>query len=164
VPIRSKTKMDELKGAYANFLSEFLWDIYITQTFRGWAPGGDGIRYNNFGKISVINKGRRDGVVAVGAVWKTLSNKFGANRAFMAVEPCRYDGIHIHGLIHIPEWKANMPDRIKHYCEKAYGYTNSSQNMDLPLEHPDVNMYVSKYVTKGNEYFYLGGVECWARG
>ena len=130
----------ELHEAYAETISQYDWDIYLTQTFR---------------------RCRHDGTNAVFAVHKKMEDVFGASRAFVAVEPHKLDGLHLHALYRIPEWQSNLPTRIKKYEKKAFGYTNSIRSMNIPPENFTVAMYCSKYVTKGNDFFFLGSPEAW---
>ena len=91
MPQSTLANVELLKEAYATHLNSFPWDMYLTQTF----------------KLT-----RRDGSNAVSAVWKCLQDVFSSNRAFLAVEPYYLDGIHLHGLLRIPEWHDTLPGRV----------------------------------------------------
>lgn len=130
----------KLHEAYAQFVSEYPWDIYLTQTFKGV---------------------RHDGTNAVFAVHKKMESVFGASRGFVAVEPHKLDGLHLHALYRFPSWESNLPYRIKTYAGKAFGFTNSVRSMNVPPENFTVAMYCAKYVTKGNDFFFLGCYEAW---
>lgn len=156
---------EEVREAYADFITNFDWNIYLTQTFKGSNVEKMKLRYNNFGgsKTSEFKNGRRDGLNASQAVWTTMHKRFGASRSFIAVEPNRYDGIHLHGLFSIPGVDAAGAQAIKDYQTKVFGFVNSTKNMILETINPNVSMYCSKYVTKGNEYNFFGRSGWWLK-
>jgi hypothetical protein len=127
-----------VKEAYANYISQFVWDYFITQTFR--AP-------------------RRDYLYAVKLVWETLENIFGATRGFMAVEPFKFSGdLHLHLLARFafnPEVRAAS---IWKYLFKAYGRNRVEQSRDGIA----VSRYCAKYVVKrGYHYEFCGDKAGW---
>ncbi len=127
-----------LQEAYASHLTSFDWDVYMTQTFKHT---------------------RRDGSNAANHVYKTLEEKFGAIRAFIAVEPHYLDGIHLHSLIHFPEinYQRDLVGRLKKYCGKAYGFNHIA----VARDQDQVSLYCCKYVVKGNDFFYKGEPSAW---
>lgn len=129
---------NRLLEAYSSHLSTFNWDTYLTVTFKHT---------------------RHDGTNAVNAVWERLPCL--PDRAFIAVEPHKLDGIHLHALLHhrndMPVEQFNeIPGRTQAYCTKTFGWSKASF-----IETAGVLDYCSKYVTKGNEYFYKGDPYYW---
>lgn len=125
----------DLSSWYAILLATNTWDLYTTTTYR--VP-------------------RRDPLRAANAFWQIMSNKFSAERAFVAVESHRLDGLHIHALTSHelrPELRASS---VWKYLHKANGRTT--------VEPPRggnaalVSWYCAKYVTKADpdRYFFFG--------
>ena len=124
------------REAYAEHLNSFPWDIYLTQTFK---------------------RTRRDGINAARTVWHYLDDKFCASRAFIAVEPHYLDGIHLHGLIRVPEWHEKLPLAIHRYFTKAFGWNVTSVARSQGI----ISWYCSKYVVKENDFHYFGDKDSW---
>ena len=127
----------ELREAYANVLHSEAWDFYMTTTYR--IPRHDGIR-------------------AAGRLWDILSNKFEAERAFVAVEAHRLDGIHLHALSHHATRPNLAPSSIWKYLFKANGRSTVARPRFSSTAL--VTWYCSKYVTKGNCDFHFFGDPC----
>lgn len=122
-----------VKLEYADFISQFQWDLYSTITFR---------------------QKRSDSLYWSKRAFSTLE-KFGATRAFVAVEPHRLDGIHLHILSrHIP---APSTSALWKYCFKAYGRSK----IEVVDDTMAVSRYCSKYVVKGNDFDFFGGKKAW---
>ena len=124
---------DELRNAYAQFVSDHEFNYYITQTFKHT---------------------RRDATVAARSVGQ-MYEYYGASHSFVAVEPHKLDGIHLHSLVNFPE--PPPIDRLKRQSDK-YGFYNLQY---LTEETFTVANYCAKYVTKGNEYFLMGSPGAW---
>ena len=128
-----QSKAGEVRDAYATYLRSFYWDTYLTVTFRNT---------------------RHDGTNAATAVWERLP--FAPTRAFMAVEPNRLDGLHIHALLHHPLVENDTPGRTQAYCSNAFGWSKAEW-----VASEGVESYVAKYVVKGNEFFFKGMPRFW---
>lgn len=129
---------NSLREAYAQHLQSFPWDTFLTVTFKHT---------------------RHDGTNAVNAVWQRLPGF--CDRAFFAVEPHKLDGIHLHALLHhkdcVPVEQFNsVAERTQQYCTKTFGWSRAEF-----IETDGVMAYCSKYVTKENDYFYLGSPDDW---
>lgn len=122
-------EMAGLREAYSDHLQSYEWDTYLTVTFK---------------------HKRHDGTNAVNAVWERLP--FAPTRAFFAVEPHKLDGIHLHALLYHPLIENDTPSRTQAYCTKTFGWSAASWLNGSP----GCAEYCSKYITKGNEYFYKG--------
>lgn len=127
-----------LSQAYASHLQQFQWDCYATVTFRNT---------------------RHDGTNAALAVWRKMQEKFDAATGFVAVEPHRLDGKHLHGLFTFVPGQSGLvaPGRVQAYCTKAFGWSTAS----AARSEASVSLYCAKYVTKGNDFFYFGEPEAW---
>ena len=129
----------DIQQAYSQYLQSFYWDYYATFTFR---------------------RIRHDGTNAVYAVWSRLPN---VSRAFFAVERFKLDGIHLHALLQSaslanPQF-ASTPGRIQAYTTKTFGWSK----VEWVGGSAGVADYCSKYVTKGNDYFFLGDKYWWKK-
>lgn len=132
-----------LQVDYANYLLEFPWDGYITQTFR---------------------KRRNDAFNAALAWWRCMESKLGWTMAYTAVEYHRLGGVHLHSLVanEAIDWtnKIQAGREVVHrlattkkYSDKAFGFTACSTAKNLAT----VSLYCSKYVTKSQgEYYFFG--------
>lgn len=134
--------MSELAEAYAMFVQEYSWDFYSTVTFR---------------------KLRRDSLAAAQAVWDILDGKFNATRAFIAVEQHVLDGVHLH-LLHQHYYDQQRYQGVRastlwSYLFKAFGRTTVEEIKSTE----DVSTYVSKYVSKGENYNLFGEPQAWVR-
>lgn len=134
--------MSELSEAYAVFVQEYSWDFYTTVTFR---------------------RLRRDSLAAAKAVWDILDGKFQATRAFIAVEQHVLDGVHLH-LLHQHYYEKQRYQGIRastlwSYLFKAFGRTTVEEIKSAS----DVSTYVSKYVSKGEQYNLFGEPQAWVR-
>lgn len=134
---------DSLRDVYANYLLGFNWDAYYTQTFK---------------------HKRNDGFNATSAWWNKMEGKLGWTRSFVAVEKHRLGGVHLHALVadDLQDWsnsqqaQRELEFRLKNsakYTEKAFGWSNVS----CARNQATVNLYVTKYVTKGSEEFFMLG-------
>ena len=131
----------ELREAYASLLHSQDWDLYTTTTYR--VP-------------------RRDGIRAAARLWDILENKFDADRAFIAVEAHRLDGIHCHALSRHATRPTLAASSVWKYLFKA----NGRSTVEAPRFGSTalVVWYCSKYVTKGpvDNYHFFG--DTWNRG
>jgi len=128
----------QIRQAYAEHLQKYPWDYYITQTFR-----------NNV----------RDGLRASQSFWGILERKFMATRSFIAVEPHKLDGIHLHALTRHCFDKINEKALWK-YLFKAEGRSR----VESPRFNSQalVTWYCSKYITKGDcDFHYFGDKNAW---
>lgn len=128
-------KSHSLKLDYADFISNFIWDDYITVTFR---------------------QVHRDSIQWSERLWQTL-DKFGATRAFIAAEPHKLDGIHLHSLA---RWGLSESPSTAHlwkYLFKAYGRNQVEPVGDVI----QVCRYCAKYVVKENDFFFKGSPKAW---
>lgn len=124
----------EVKHEYADFISQFRWDVYSTITFR---------------------HKRTDAMYWSERVWQFLE-KFNSTRAFIAVEPHYYEGIHLHILSrHIPSLQ-NLGSIWK-YSFKAFG-RSTIEYVDNTLA---ISRYCAKYVVKGNQFDFKGDAGWW---
>lgn len=124
----------QVKLEYADFISCFPWDYYGTITFR---------------------QARCDGLYWTKRAFQVLE-KFNATRAFVAVEPHSYEGIHLHLLSrHLP--KLDASGSLWKYCFKAFGRTTFEKIDDAIA----VSRYCSKYVVKGNDFDFCGSASAW---
>lgn len=130
---QSNSEKYQIKLEYADFISQFQWDLYSTITFR---------------------QKRSDGLYWSQRAFSVLE-KFNATRAFVAVEPNYLEGIHLHILSrHIPE--AHISSLWK-YAFKAFGRTAIERVEDAMA----VSRYCSKYVVKGNDFDFKGLPQYW---
>lgn len=134
--------MSELAEAYAMFVQDYSWDFYSTVTFR---------------------RLRRDSLAAAKAVWDILDGKFNATRAFIAVEQHMLDGVHLH-LLHQHYYEKARLQGVRAssmwaYLFKAFGRTSVEEIRSAE----DVSMYVSKYVSKGENYNLFGEPAAWVK-
>lgn len=128
---------DAIVSAYAQFISEHEFTHYITQTFKHT---------------------RRDATVAARAVGG-LYEILGATHSFIAVEPHKLDGIHLHSLVNLPADLAVDYQAVRLERNSAkYGFYNISP---LRSESFTVSHYCAKYVVKGNNFFLLGDSGAW---
>ena len=128
----------QTKMAYSDFLQRYPWDFYITTTFR---------------------KPRVDGIYWSGKLWKALE-KMGASRAFIAVEPHKYEGIHLHALSRQHPWDDGVkPGTIWKYCFKAFGRTTVDKIDGVVA----VSRYCAKYVVKENQFEFMGDKHAWLK-
>lgn len=129
--------IDGLHDAYANWLIGFDWQVYATFTFKHT---------------------RHDGCNAVNAVWEKLNEVFDYDAAFLAVEPFKLDGVHLHGLL----WTA-CPELLRlnaahSYFNKAFGWSQFSMLAETRLS---VGLYCTKYVIKENDFYLKGETGAW---
>jgi len=128
----------QVREAYAEHLHQYPWDYYITQTFR-----------NNV----------RDGLRASQSFWNILETKFHATRAFVAVEPNRLSGIHLHALTR------HVFDRINEHALWKYLFKAEGRSkVEVPRWNSTalVTWYCSKYITKGDcDFHYFGDKSSW---
>ncbi len=123
------------KLAYADFLCNFEWDLYVTQTYR-----------------YVV----REPIYACAKMYSTLE-KFGATRAFIAAEPHRSGDMHLH-LLARDEFENINPTALWKYLFKAFGRAKVERVDD----HFSVTRYCSKYVVKpSGHYEFFGNAKAW---
>jgi len=120
--------------AYADYISQFPWDLYSTITYR---------------------EPRKDCIYQAQRAFGVLE-KFGATRAVIAVEPHRLSGVHLHCLSrHLPALDSTVP--LWKYCFKAFGRTTVESVGDTLA----VSRYCAKYVVKENNVSFAGSPEAW---
>ena len=132
---------EELREAYATLIHDQDWDFYSTVTYR--VP-------------------RRDGIRAARRYWDVLEKKFDADRAFVAVESHRLDGIHLHALSRHALRPSLQAQTLWRYCFKAFGRYSAEEPRCASTAL--VSWYCSKYVVKGGEdnYHFFG--DSWTQG
>ena len=131
----------QLREAYATLIHDQAWDFYSTVTYR--------VR-------------RRDGIRAARRYWEILDTKFDADRAFIAVEHHRLDGIHLHALSRHALRPTLQAQTLWRYCFKAFGRYSASEPRSASSAL--VTWYCSKYVTKGDgDNYHLFG-DSWNQG
>jgi len=125
--------MQRLQVDYANYLLEFPWHAYHTQTFR---------------------TKRNDGHNAIQSTWQKLQGNLHWSRSFAAVERHKLGGVHVHYLLANDYDYSKWQIRATHnYMSKAFGFCH----IEPARNQATVNLYCAKYVTKDNgDYYFLG--------
>jgi len=125
--------MQRLQVDYANYLLEFPWQAYYTQTFR---------------------TKRNDQHNCVQATWGKLANNLKWTRAFIATERHRLGGVHLHYLLaNDLDYASWQIPATRKYMNKAFGFSH----IEPIRNEATVSLYCSKYVTKDNgDYYFIG--------
>ncbi len=131
----------KVREAYATLLESLPWDYFVTQTYR---------------------RLHRDTIHAPAAWWQSIAPVH-PRRAFVAVEPHRLDGIHLHTLVRFPRGaaEASLFHRLdlRRDLKAEFGITDVVRAKSTAA----VANYCAKYVTKGNlNYEFYGDAASWS--
>jgi hypothetical protein len=147
-PWELESEAQRVRTAWAEFIMARSWDAFSTQTYK--TP-------------------RHDGYYAARSYFDAVSNVAHVSRAFIAVEPNRLQGLHLHCLLAYDTQVSATPARehMEGILFRSVVATETKwagfNRVEAPKNSMDVARYVSKYVTKADagEFYIMGDKQWW---